>query len=150
MRSASLAVATRKFLVSGDIMTVSDYVKRLAIMVCLAMPCTVVALTIVELRNSSERGQGLWSAVGGAAFLVYVWGVVTAIAVSVAHTYAMHSVSRGSLVLALAAGALLGLGAGAVTPTAFTGILNVNAILWGGFTGLVYAAIVWRLIPNTA
>ncbi|MGH7718858.1 MAG: hypothetical protein ACREON_08465 [Gemmatimonadaceae bacterium] len=129
-------------------MSFSDYLKRLAIMILVVMPCTVLALPLVQLRDESARSEGIWSVLGGAAFLVYIWGIVTAILLSFAHTYIMHALGRESVAPSLMAGVLLGLIAGAATPTAFTGFLNHNTILWGGFTGLVYAAIVARLFSS--
>jgi hypothetical protein len=129
-------------------MSLSDYLKRLAIMILVAMPCTVLALTLVQMRDESARSEGMWSVFGGAAFLVYIWGIVTAILLSFSHAYIVHAFARGSIALSLVAGVLLGLIAGAATPTAFTGFLNPNAILWGGFTGLVYAAIIVRVFPS--
>lgn len=126
-------------------MSLSDYLKRLAIMLLVAMPCTVLALTLVQMRDDSVRSEGMWSVLGGTVFLVYIWGIATAVLSSVAHTYIVHAFGRGSVALPLMTGVLLGLMAGAITPTAFTGFLNPNTIFWGGFTGLVYATIISRV-----
>ncbi|MFN2398535.1 MAG: hypothetical protein ABR543_07810 [Gemmatimonadaceae bacterium] len=126
-------------------MSLADYLKRIAIMSLVAMPCTVLMFTLVQMRDESARAEGVVNTLGAATFLVYIWGIVTGILLSLAHTYIADSLARGSMVMSVIAAVLLGLAAGAVTPTAFTGFLNPHAILWGGFTGLIYAAIVSRL-----
>jgi hypothetical protein len=119
------------------------YFRRLAVMLGIAMPVTVVLLGTVELAGGD--GRDALSVAGGAAGLVYVWGVVTGTVVSLAHT-ALLSRKGGSTAFSVVLGLVLGLLGGAVTPTVFTGMLEPAAIGLGGFAGLVYGCIVaWQL-----
>jgi hypothetical protein len=120
-------------------MPTTEYLKRLAAMLFLAMPATGVALTVWELHKGRE---GLWSTLGGAIGMVFVWGVVTGILLSLTHTYLVSHLAHASAVASAAIGLILGLIAGAATPTLFTGFANPGVILWGGFTGLIYGIVV--------
>lgn len=127
-------------------MSIPDYLRRVGLMVLGAMPCTVVAITLLEMRHPSARVQGIPQVIGGAVFMVYVWGILTGILVSVLHTFALNSFSQGVLLASLFLGGVIGAAGGALTPTAFTGLLNPATIGWGFFTGVVYAAITWIVL----
>ena len=128
-------------------MSSMPYLKRVLAMVLVAMPITGVALTLTEFRHESARAEGLWSVLGGAFGMVYFWGIITGILLSLVHTGITQSINRRSVAVSLGLGLVLGLIAGALTPTFFTGFFNRYVILAGGFTGLVYAAIVSALPP---
>lgn len=129
-------------------MAYGDYLKRIAVMIFIAMPVTALAFALVELRHEAGRSDGVWNVVAGAFGLVYVWGILTAIPLSLLHTVAMRGLGFSSLAMAALLGMVLGLLAGAVTPTFFTGFFNLAAIVWGGFTGVVYAVIVSRIFSS--
>ncbi len=128
----------------------SESVKRLLTMLFVAMPLTALVLTLVEMSHKAGRSDGVVRTFEEALVMVYLWGVVTAALLSLAHTYVMHVLPQRSLLLSVIAGTILGAAAGAVTPTVFTGFLNPDAILWGAFTGLVYAVLVSGLFGQAA
>jgi hypothetical protein len=72
--------------------------------------------------------------------MVYVWGILTGILVSVLHTFALNRFSQGGLLVSLFLGGVIGAAGGTLTPTAFTGLLDPVTTGWGFFTGVVYAA----------
>jgi|SRR5690606_1233748 len=119
-----------------------DFIRRSALMLFLALPTGAVALTVFE-RLRHGRSEDFLDLLGGAFFLVYVWGGVTGILLSVVHTMAT---SGRSPLLSIVLGVLLGFVAGALTPTFATGLLHPPAILLGGLIGGVYAVLVSVII----
>ncbi len=66
----------------------SGYVKRAAVMLFVAMPLTAVAVGLAELLDPVSRAEGAASVLGGALGMVYVWGALSGLAVSLLHTAA--------------------------------------------------------------
>ena len=118
----------------------SRYIRPLVIMLGLAMPVTACVLATGALLTARSSGAG--DAFGAAFLLIYFWGAVTGSAVSFLHS---AMVSR-SAATTPSRSALLGLGlgivAGALTPTMFTGLLEPIAIGLGGLTGMLYGLLV--------
>lgn len=123
-------------------MSIALYIRRVLIMVLGAMPITVLVLSALELSRGIDRG--VFDTAGGAAGLVYVWGVVTGGALSLVHTALMQS-GGFYLTRSMLLGALLGVGFGAITPTLFTGLLEPAAMALGALTGASYGFLVTRL-----
>jgi len=115
------------------------YLRRVAVMLGLAMPSAIMLLAILELSGGTE--ESVYSIAVGAAGLVYIWGVITGTVVSLAHTSLLR-VSEGGTTFSILGGALLGAIGGGCTPTLFTGLFEPAAIGLGSFAGLVYGSIV--------
>lgn len=123
-------------------MDLALYFRRLLVMLLLAMPLTSALLALSgSLRHSSD---GALNTLGGALLLVYVWGAITGSILSAVHTTITRR-SGGAVLSSVGLGVLLGLLAGALTPTPFTGLFLPTAIALGGTTGLLYALLVETL-----
>lgn len=117
----------------------SLYLRRLAVMLGVAMPATAVLLFALELAEGA--GRDAFSVAMGAGGLVYVWGAITGTVASLLHTVLVRRRAGGGA-FSVIVGTGFGLIGGGLTPTLFTGILEPVAIGLGGFAGLVYGAIV--------
>jgi hypothetical protein len=116
------------------------YMKRTALMLFVAMPLVALGLAAVELTDASARAEGIFSVIGGAFVVVYFWGMLTGVVVSLAHT-ALVRLTRSGLLGSLGLGALLGAAGGALTPTFFTGVMDPSTILAGGVVGIVFGLL---------
>ncbi len=129
-------------------MMYSGYVKRAAVMLFVAMPLTAVAVGLAELLDPVSRAEGAASVLGGALGMVYVWGALSGLAVSLLHTAAWRAIHLRPPV-SIAAAFILAIVGGALTPTLFTGLMHGPTILWAGFAGVVYG-ILERRLPEPA
>jgi hypothetical protein len=122
---------------------------EIGVMLFAAMPLTALSVTLLEWLRPEVRHESFVDLFGSALFLVYVWGVVTGVAVSLIHRPLVDAVGKKSLVSFFVAGAALGVIGGVVTPTMFTGFGDRDVTLWGGFTGATFGLMTWFLIRRT-
>ena len=120
----------------------ASYLKRVLVMLLIAMPFTAILLATVETlagnRSSSRFGDNLAGAVG----LVYVWGAVTATLLSIVHSALVATETVRSTTSSIILSTILGAMVGAATPTLFTGFMHPPAIALGAITGVVYGLLV--------
>src|SRR5687767_8730444 len=94
---------------NGNSMVAAGYVRRLAVMWFGAMPITALTLGLFELRTTAGRLDGFWNVISGSIGLVYFWGVLTAIPLSLLHTLALRALESRSWIVSVALGGFLGL-----------------------------------------
>ena len=122
---------------------------QIGLMLFGAMPLTALSVALLEWLRPEVRHESFVDIFGSALFLVYVWGVVTGVVVSLIHRPLVEAVGNKSLASFFVAGAALGLIGGVVTPTVFSGFGDRDVTLWGGFTGAAYGVMRWYMIRRT-
>jgi len=98
------------------------YISGLIVMLGVAMPAGALLLATGSLLTGTSSGVS--DAFGGAIILMYIWGVISGMVVSLMHS--LLSSSRPPVVQSMLVGAVLGLVAGAATPTMFTGPMGAD------------------------
>lgn len=120
-------------------MPVGHYLKRVLLMLAVALPAGALVLTSVELTR--PHNDGPLDVFGGALMLVYVWGAITGTVASLVHTAVISRAGQVRRSVVLITGVLIGAVAGGLTPTFFTGILEPAGVGLGSCVGLVYATV---------
>ena len=121
------------------------YAWNVLILLCVSMPLGALLLALVQLVTiPTQRLDGVMQTALQALVHVYIWGGLTAMPMSLAHSMFLRAIFTPRLVPSLLLGIALGLVAGALTPTVFSGLFDVRSTLVGGFIGGLYGAMVHR------
>ena len=116
---------------------------RIALMLLIAMP--VSALLAGGVVWARLRADPYPVVLGQLGMLMYFWGAVTGVLLSLLHTNFSRGAKPRNLGTALAFGAVFGAITGAATPTLLTGFLFPPAMLVGALVGAVYLTLVYRM-----
>ena len=144
MERARLIWSTRHESAAKQLSMISVYLRRLAVMLFLAMPLTALGLAVAMGVDRSGVSEGIVSRFIEYLGFIFVWGGLTAIPLSLLHT-ALTRTKWMDRSAATICGAILGAVVGACTPTAFTGLMNPQAVVIGTVVGVLYGLLVSSL-----